>query len=137
MRFNGLTKCKLDSNGRVKLPPKVIDDLLNDGNGVQEIVLHCFPEGTLALFSQKEWSLIRSKMDAETPELLNDIELRRNSRRIAANTDSQEISPQGRLTIPPMFREKLGFKEGDEVIISGNERGYEIWTTEAWKAEMG
>ncbi|MBP5641359.1 MAG: hypothetical protein J6X55_17915 [Victivallales bacterium] len=137
MRFTGLTKCKLDSNGRIKLPPKVIDDLTNDGFDSQEIVLYCLPEGALALFSHQTWTLIRSKTDEETPDLLNDEGLRRRSRRIASNTDSQEISPQGRLTIPPLFREKLGFKEGEELIITGNERGYEIWSVQKWTQEMG
>ena len=135
MLFSGLTKCKLDSNGRIKLPPKVIDDLLKDGNGEREIVLYCMSEGCLALFSQRTWAVIRSKAETETPDLLNDEELRRRSRRIAANTQSQDISPQGRLTIPGMFRDKLGFKDGEDVIIAGNERGFEIWTETGWANE--
>ena len=135
MRFMGLAKYKLDSNGRIKLSQKIIDDLMKDGNDVPEIVLYCLPEGGLALFSQRTWEIIRSKTAEETSRLMSSVELRRQSRMIAANTDSQEISPQGRLTIPAMFREKLGFVEGEDVIITGNERGYEIWSPAKWKEE--
>ena len=34
-----------------------------------------------------------------------------------------------------MFRDKLGFKDGEDVIIAGNERGFEIWTETGWANE--
>ena len=136
MRFNGLTRCKLDSNGRIKLTPKAIDDLLADGNGLRDIVVYCLPEGGLGLYTQRTWKLMRSHMEEETPILMDDNALRHRSRKIEPYADDQEISPQGRLTIPPLFREKLGFKEGDDLLLAGVGHGYEIWTEEMWEKEM-
>ena len=136
MRYSGLTKCKVDSAGRIRLPQRVIDDLLPANSDSAELVLYCLPEGALALFTVQTWQLIRSKTPEETPDLLTDLELRRRSRRIAANSDSVVITAQGRITVPPLFREKLGFSEGAELIVTGNERGYEIWNSERWAKEM-
>ena len=108
MRYSGLTKCKVDSAGRIRLPQRVIDDLLPANSDSAELVLYCLPEGALALFTVQTWQLIRSKTPEETPDLLTDLELRRRSRRIAANSDSVVITAQGRITVPPLFREKLG-----------------------------
>ena len=61
---------------------------------------------------------------------------RRELRRFGAWSVSQRITPQGRLTIPPEYRDFAGLNTGGNVVVVGVEIGIEIWDRERWKTEQ-
>ena len=48
--FCGFDKCLLDANSRLKLSPRVLADFERRGG---DIVLHCLPEGALAVYPEE------------------------------------------------------------------------------------
>ena len=61
---------------------------------------------------------------------------RRSLRRFGAWSQSQRISAQGRITLPPEYREHAGLVPGGDVMVVGNEIGVEIWSRERWLEEQ-
>lgn len=133
IQFCGQNKCLLDSNGRVKLTPHFLNDFRNAGDSV---VLHCLPEGALAVYPSETWEQMRSAEPKPAAQAGQSIVFRRRLRRTGAFTQEQEISKQGRLTIPPNFRPLTGLEAGGEVYLVGTEIGVEIWSREKWEQEL-
>lgn len=134
MQFCFQSKCVLDANGRIKLPPLVLSDL-SDGNDVERLMLYCLPEGCLGIFPLAEWNRMRQHKGDDQGDLLNDAALRRQYRRIGSLSRSETITNQGRITVPVMFRELLGLKAGSEVMVVGAEKWVEVWSMTAWEQE--
>ena len=51
-------------------------------------------------------------------------------------SQSGAVSPQGRLTIPPYFREYAGLKENAPAVVVGVEIGIEIWAPDRWEKDQ-
>ena len=52
------------------------------------------------------------------------------------NEFSEKISAQGRITIPPAYREYANLYPGKDVVVVGCEIGVEIWSQERWAEEL-
>ena len=48
-----------------------------------------------------------------------------------------DISNQGRLTIPPLFRKHLDIDAGTEVVLVGGGLWMEVWNHRRWLEESG
>lgn len=134
MRFNGHYKCTVDSSLRIKLPPAMLFDFGSVGS--HSIVFYCLPEGCLGIFPAVRWEDFCQKLESESDMVLTDLDLRRQRRRIGAMSLTDEISSQGRITIPASMRETMGFKAGDELVIVGARDWVEVWKAEDWDAEV-
>ena len=51
-------------------------------------------------------------------------------------TQVETLSNQGRLTVPPGFRDALDLGPGAEAVLVGSEIGVEIWNAARWEAEL-
>ena len=49
---------------------------------------------------------------------------------------SRAKSPQGRITLPQMFKEHAGIENGTDAVVVGIEIGVELWSLERWEAEQ-
>ena len=134
MRFNGRNKCTLDANGRIKLPPYMMFDFGSTGS--RGVVFYCLPEGCLGIFPSAQWEAYCRQLDSDSDMVLTDPELRRQRRRIGAMSQSDEISNQGRVTIPASMREFLGFETGADMVIVGAGSWVEVWKAGDWDREM-
>ena len=47
-----------------------------------------------------------------------------------------QISAQGRITLPQMFKEHAGIENGTDAVVVGIEIGVELWSLERWEAEQ-
>ena len=134
LAFCGQDNCSIDSNGRVKFSPKVLADFTEACDC--EIVLHCLPEGALAIYPEDVYSEMR-RVEARAAEKAGQSMIfRRNLRRFGALSASEKISKQGRITIPVGFRKMLELNPGDEIIVVGTEIGVEIWNSTKWLEEL-
>ena len=131
--FCGFDKCLLDANSRLKLSPRVLADFERRGG---DIVLHCLPEGALAVYPEEVFLEIRGSEDHSARRAGESFVARRTMRRFGSLSMDISISPQGRLTLPEHYRDYADLKPGAEVVIVGVEIGVEIWSRERWEEEQ-
>ena len=131
--FCGTDRCQMDANGRVKLSPRVLEDFARSGSNV---VVHCLPEGAVAVYPEKVYEAMR-RTEADAAEHAGrSMVFRRELRRFGAWSTPQQISTQGRITIPPEYRDFAGLSVSGNVVVVGVEIGVEIWDRGRWLEEQ-
>lgn len=131
--FCGFDPCSVDSNGRLKLSPRVLDDFARFGG---EFVLRCLPEGAVGVYPEEVFLKMRRADSAEKiSEAASSSLARRNLRLLNALSQPGKISPQGRITIPEMFRAHAGLDAAPEAVVVGVDIGIEIWSLTRWNEE--
>ncbi|OQA88961.1 MAG: cell division protein MraZ [Lentisphaerae bacterium ADurb.Bin242] len=132
LAFCGIDRCLLDANGRLKFSPRVLEDFARCGS---EVVLHCLPEGAIAVYPEEFYRQMRSAEPNPAEKVSQSMLYRSSLRRFGAWSRSEKISAQGRITIPQEYREQAGLKNG-AVVVVGVEVGVEIWDRERWMEEQ-
>jgi DNA-binding transcriptional regulator/RsmH inhibitor MraZ len=132
--FCAQEECIMDANGRLKLSAGVLRDFRRHTEG--EVVLYCVPEGAIGVFPPDHWARIRHADSEPLDRFASDVLYRRTLRRFGALSCQAEISPQGRVTIPPGYREYAGLPAAGKVLLVGCEIGVEVWSQEAWQREL-
>lgn len=132
--FCAQEECMMDANGRLKLSAAVLRDFRRHTEG--EVVLYCVPEGAIGIFPPDHWERIRRPDSEPLDRFASDVLYRRTLRRFGAMTQPAEISPQGRITIPPGYRDFAGLPAAGKVMLIGCEIGVEVWSSEAWQREL-
>ncbi len=133
-RFFGQEHCLIDQNGRVKLPTRLLRDFQDFDQ--PEIMLHCLPENALAVYPLSIWKQMRENQPRPAAKAGDSLYYRRQLRRFGGFTLAETISKQGRITIPPLFREPLSLTPGSSAVAVGCEIGVEIWNSELWRQEQ-
>jgi len=126
--FCGQDRCSVDSNGRVKFHPRIYEGFIAQCNG--EVVLHCVPEGSLAVYPEDVFDQMRRGETKPAERAASSLVFRRTLRRFGALTKPERMSRQGRITIPPLFREYVALLPGQEAVVVGVEIGVEIWNVD-------
>ena len=133
LSFCGTDRCQMDANGRVKLSPRVLEDFSRSGG---DVVLHCLPEGAIAVYPEKIYEAMR-RMETDAAERAGrSMVFRRELRRFGAWSTPQRISTQGRITIPPEYRDFAGLSTDGNIVVAGVEIGVEIWDRTRWQEEQ-
>ncbi len=123
----------IDASGRVRLPTRLLADFRAVDN--RRVVLHCLPENALAIYPVSIWRQMREREPRPASRAGVSLAYRRQLRRFGAFTQEDELSNQGRITIPVMFRQPLRLLPGTPSVVVGCEIGVEIWNEEAWRDE--
>ena len=134
LAFCGQDNTKLDANGRLKLSPRVMSDFKEHGG--YEIVLHCLPEGAIAVYPEDIYLRMREHEKNPAERAAQSMVFRRTMRRFGALSKTEKVSAQGRITIPAPYRTYAGLIPGEEVVVVGCEIGVEIWNAKRWTAEL-
>ncbi|MCM8535665.1 MAG: hypothetical protein NE334_07000 [Lentisphaeraceae bacterium] len=134
LQFCGLEKTQLDANGRLKLGSRLQQSF--GGYGSSAVVLYCLPEGGIGIYPMAEWEKIKPDLKAIQQQFTGSVLARRRMRMMGAMTSKENLSNQGRITLPQMFREMCGIEAGKEVVLVGSEFGIEVWSSEKWQQEM-
>ena len=133
LAFCGTDRCQMDANGRVKLSPRVLEDFARSGS---DVVLHCLPEGAVAVYPEKVYEAMRRPASDAAEQAGRSLVFRRELRRFGAWSSSQRISGQGRVTIPPEYRDFAGLSAAGGIVVVGVEIGVEIWDRTRWQKEQ-
>ena len=123
----------MDANGRLRLSAGLWRDFARVA--AAEAVLFCLPEGGLGLYPPSTLKTMR-RQDRGSPVAADNLAFRRRLRRFGALAVSVEVTRQGRITIPPAFREHAGIAPRSAVALVGVEIGVEIWNLERWRGEL-
>ena len=134
LSFCGLDKAVVDANGRLRLSPNTVMDFKKSGG--LEVVLHCIPEGAVAVYSEDVYLQMRNNEHNPAEKASNSFVYRRIMRRFGSMSQSECISGQGRITIPESYRQFAAIQPGMEVVVVGCEIGVEIWNAERWENEF-
>ncbi len=122
--FFGEFDYKVDEKGRVPIPPKFRNELL-DG-----VVLTAGIEKCILAYPLAEWTKLA---DSLTTGPITRSKLRRLNRAIFAAAFSLNIDGQGRLALPPQLREYAEIK--DEAVVAGVNKYFEMWNKQRWAEE--
>lgn len=133
LEFCGLEKCLLDASGRIKFGSRILADFQKFD--ATEVVLHCLPEGALAIYPVQNWQVMKAEEEAKQAAVQSVLR-RRQMRMMGAMTRKEKLSNQGRVTLPQMFREMCSLLSGEDVVVVGCEMGVELWNVEKWNAEL-
>lgn len=126
MRFLGTFEHTLDDRGRVALPARYRHEF-EDG-----AIITFLPEGGLALHDKPTFMEQAAEV-ASKPATT--IEGRRARRAFDSNSQEVELDRQGRILVPPRFRQMAGLNGA--VVVVGRHECLEIWNPERWEQEIG
>ncbi len=134
LTFCGLDYCIMDGNGRIRLNTRFIDAFLAQDGGA--FAMHCLPEGALALYPESTFESIFRPDPAHLAQTAESFLARRMLRRIGGRTREDILTRQGRVTVPPAFRDFAGLIPGQEICIVGVEVGVELWSPARYESEQ-
>ena len=134
LTFCGLDYCIMDGNGRIRLNTRFIDAFLAQAGGA--FAMHCLPEGALALYPESTFQSIFRPEPAMLANAAESFRARRMLRRIGGRTREDVLTKQGRVSVPPAFREFAALTPGKEICVVGVEIGVELWNVERYEAEQ-
>jgi MraZ protein len=125
VRFLGTYDHTLDDRGRVALPARYRPDFEDGG------IITFLPEGCLALHDK---ATFMEQADEVAQKSAATIEGRRARRAFDSNSLPVELDRQGRILVPPRFRQLAGLNGA--VVVVGRHECLEIWNPERWTEEL-
>ena len=123
--FRGASVLSLDAKGRMAIPAKYRQRLLDQCNG--QMVLTMYRDPCLLLYPLPEWEIVEKRL-SELSSLDDTAQSLRGL--MMGHATDVEMDSHGRLLLPPLLRE-LAELEKDSMLIGQGER-FEIWSTRAW-----
>jgi MraZ protein len=124
--FRGRFYHTIDPKGRLSIPSK-FRDVVEKEYGEKRLVLvpneHC-----LEVHPLREWKQIEAKV-REQPQKSPDVQ--KFNRLYISNAEDVALDGQGRIQIPPQYRERAGLVK--DVVLVGGVANFEIWNRERWE----
>lgn len=124
----GSSTVSVDAKGRVAIPTKHRDALMNASNGRMVVTIsaenHCLWLYTLAAWEEVERKLI------SLPTL--DTQVSRLKAMLIGHADDCDMDASGRLLLPPDLRKFAGINKKATLVGQGDK--FEIWDEEQWIA---
>jgi MraZ protein len=130
--FRGINPINLDSKGRIALPAKYRERLLEGCGGNLVVTIdptNSVKEPCLLLYPLPEWEAIQSKID--TLSSFNPAS-RKVQRLLVGHADDVVMDANGRILLPVALRE-FGRME-KRVVLIGQGKKFEIWDEATWNA---
>jgi MraZ protein len=127
--FRGATSLNLDAKGRLVVPSRHRDALMNQSAG--NLVLTAHPHRCLLLYPQPAWEPIQAKImslssfDRQSSAL---------QRLLVGYAEDMEIDSAGRLLVSPALREFAQLEKSAMLVGQGSH--FELWSMEAWKSQL-
>ena len=125
MSFRGINNLALDTKGRMAVPARYRDRLLETCGG--KLVITVDRDHCLLVYPLPEWELIESKLVA-LPSLNKQARLLQ--RLLIGYATECELDAQGRILLPNMLREFAGLDK--KIVLIGQGKKFEIWDEGVW-----
>lgn len=126
--FRGPTPIALDGKGRLAIPTKYRDMLMQRCGG--HVVVTLDPSGCLLLYPFPEWEPIEQKLNA-LPSF--DPLSRQMQRLLVGSATDLEMDSAGRILLPTLLRERARLER--DVVMIGQGSKFEIWNSADWQAQ--
>lgn len=125
--FHGLSALALDDKGRMAIPTKYRQSLMQLCEGRLVMTVNAAPDHCLLLYPLPEWDRIAARVN-ELPAL--DKQVRRLQRLLIGHAEDLEMDGHGRLLVPPPLRTFAGLDKRIALVGQGNK--FEIWNAQNW-----
>ena len=123
--FQGASSLSLDAKGRLSVPTRHRDALMEMAQGQLTITKH--PHGCLMLFPRPEWLTFRARI-AQLP-----VEGQWWKRIFLGNAQDVDMDGTGRVLIAPELRQAVGLSK--EVMLMGMGSHFELWDRTTYEAQ--
>ncbi|MDD2722122.1 MAG: division/cell wall cluster transcriptional repressor MraZ [Gallionella sp.] len=127
--FQGAAQLNLDGKGRLAIPARYRDELLNTCAG--NLVLTADADGCLLLYPQPAWEPIRDsllKLSAFNPQM------RALQRLLVGHAEELVMDNAGRVLISPVLRSHAALDK--RVMLVGQGGKFEVWDEARWQAQQ-
>lgn len=123
--FRGIAQLNLDSKGRLAVPARHRDLLLERCAG--HLVITADADRCLLVYPLPDWELIQQKLEG----LSNlDPRVRDLQRRLIGFAVDVDMDGAGRILIAPALRQYAQLEKN--VVLVGQGKKFELWSQEAW-----
>ena len=126
--LNGVNKLTLDDKGRVAIPSRYRDYLINECDGRLVITLN--NEQRLIIYPMSAWEVAEKKLSALSDFKKAEAKVKRL---YLGHAQDCNMDKNGRINIPPYLREKT--KLGKQIVLMGVGNKFEIWEENNWIEE--
>jgi MraZ protein len=123
--FRGATKVTLDVKGRMVIPSRYRDELMERAQG--KLIFTVDKDQCLLLYPLPEWEQVERKL-MSLPSL--HARSRKLQRLMVGHATDVELDGQGRVLVPPELREFAGLEQRGMLIGQGNR--FELWDETRW-----
>lgn len=127
--FQGAAQLNLDSKGRIAIPARHRDALLERCEG--KLVLTADADGCLLVYPQPEWQPIYDKLNK-----LSSFNARSRAlqRLLIGHASVEVMDGAGRVLIPPTLRTYAALDK--HVMLVGQGNKFELWDEARWQAQQ-
>jgi transcriptional regulator MraZ len=125
MHFRGINNISVDAKGRMAMPARYRERLLDACGG--RLVVTVDRDHCLLVYPLPEWEIIESKLIA-LPSLNKQARLLQ--RLLIGHATELEMDGQGRILLPAMLRDFAGLKK--KAVLIGQGKKLEIWDEDTW-----
>ncbi|MCU7938149.1 MAG: division/cell wall cluster transcriptional repressor MraZ [gamma proteobacterium symbiont of Bathyaustriella thionipta] len=125
--LNGVTKLNLDAKGRMAIPSRYRERLVDDCAG--HLVITLDTEKRVVIYPHNKWKEVETKL-ANLPVNKAAVRIQRLYLGHAADCD---MDKNGRINIPPYLREITGLNK--QVVLVGIGNKFEVWDEDSWNRE--
>ena len=127
--FRGIAQINLDSKGRLAVPARHRDVLLERCRG--HLVITADADRCLLVYPLPEWEVIQQKLEG----LSNlDSRVRELQRRLIGFAVDTEMDAAGRVLLSPALRHYAQLDKA--VVLVGQGKKFEVWNQEQWDSRM-
>jgi MraZ protein len=126
--FKGINILSVDAKGRIAIPTRCRDQLLELSKG--QLVITADPDGCLLIFTDKQFEEVQAKI-GNLPAF--DPKSREIQRLIIGYGTEVEMDSQGRVTLPAPHREFADLSK--RAVLIGQNKKFELWDEERWNAK--
>lgn len=125
MSFRGINNVALDAKGRMAVPSRYRERLLEACGG--RLIVTADPDSCLLVYPLPEWEIIENKL-MQLPSLNK--RARSMQRLLVGHATECDMDGQGRILLPTLLREHAGLDK--KTVMIGQGKKFEIWDEKAW-----
>ncbi|WP_371196360.1 division/cell wall cluster transcriptional repressor MraZ [Glaciecola sp. SC05] len=128
--FRGANAINLDSKGRLTIPTKYRESLMDDCQG-QLVCTIDISQKCLLLYPLPEWEEIELKLRKLSSTNPHE---RRLLRLLLGNASEGEMDKSGRILLASTLRQHAGLEK--QIMLVGQLNKFEIWSDHAWNQQI-
>ena len=125
MIFRGINNLTLDAKGRMAIPSRYRDRLMESCGG--RLIVTVDLDRCLLIYPQHEWEVIEAQL-VSLPSLNKQSRL--IQRLLIGHATEAELDSQGRILLPTMLRDYAGLDK--KCVLIGQGKKFEIWDEQVW-----
>ncbi len=125
MSFRGINNLALDTKGRMAMPARYRDRIIESCGG--RLVITVDRDHCLLVYPLPEWEIIENKL-IELPSLNQQARLLQ--RLLIGYATECELDSQGRILLPTSLREFARLDK--KIVLIGQGKKFEIWDEDTW-----